>query len=236
MGVRDIGRRLMNVSAASILRWLRGKSRRAAPPSLIDRIPVLGLHELIQGRPIIRVNGSYNQFDGSLPWCDIVPLLSILVTRSPRSVLEVGTFNGHTTRLIALNLPEATIHTIDLPEVFEGGFEKDDYHLISTRKVGIEYLSDPSITNVKQHFGDTASWDFSQASASFFFIDGSHTYAYVRNDTERALASAAGRRATLIWHDCDGGHPDVTRWLAEMIQAGQPVKRIAESNLAILET
>ena len=226
----------MNVSAASILRRLRRKPERREAPSPLDRIPVVSLRELIQGRPIIRVDGTYNYCDGSLPWCDIVPLLSLLVDRKPRAVLEVGTFNGHTTRLMALNLPEATIHTVDLPETFDGGFEKDDFHLIAARNVGIEHRSDASIGNVRQHFGDTASWDFSTANATFFFIDGSHTYDYVRNDTERALAASRGRRATLLWHDCNIMHPDVTAWLIEMIQSGQPVRRIDESNLAILET
>ena len=89
---------------------------------------------------------------------------------------------------------------------------------------------------MRQHFGDTASWDFSQADATVFFIDGSHTYAYVRNDTEKALAASRGRPATLIWHDCDDTHPEVVGWLLEMIQAGHPVRRIDQSHLAILET
>jgi hypothetical protein len=180
--------------------------------------------------------------EGSLPWEDAIALLAVLTDRAPHSVLEIGTFNGNTTRLIALNFPQATIHTVDLPEDFAAGTDtstlpKDDFHLIAARKVGSAYRADPTITNVVQHFGNTAAWDFKQAEgATFFFIDGAHTYEYVRNDTEKALAASRGRRATLLWHDCDASHPGVTRWLGEMVARGDPVKRIRGTNLAIMDT
>jgi hypothetical protein len=235
MTLGTFGQRLMNLSAASVLRKLRQRGLLAKLPEdrLLDQVPLIALSEIV-GRPIIHIDGSYSYVDGSLPFCDLVALLSVLVDRSPRTVLEIGTFNGHTTRLMALNLPEAEINTIDLPEDYSdngAGMAKDDWHLISSRRVGSEYRADPSIRSVKQHFGDTAEYAF--PSAEFFFIDGSHTYAYVRNDTEKALASPATK--LLIWHDCDRNHPDVTRWLLEMIHTGRPVRHIEGTNLAILD-
>jgi hypothetical protein len=166
----------------------------------------------------------------------------VLVDRAPRCMLEIGTFCGYTTRLLAMNMPTATIHTIDLPEDYDAGSDdvsipKDDFHLIESRKVGSEYRSDPSITNVVQYFGDSATWDFRKAEdATFYFIDGSHTYEYARGDTEKALAASRGRAATLLWHDCDRGHPGVLSWLNEMLSLGHPVRRIAGTNLAIMDT
>ena len=88
-----------------------------------------------------------------------------------------------------------------------------------------------------QHYGDTATWDFRNAQgATFFFIDGSHTYDYARNDTEKALAVSRGHHATFVWRDCDEDHPGVVRWLRDMIAAGHPVRRIAGTHLGILET
>jgi hypothetical protein len=235
MNVGIFGQRLMNVSLASIVRKLR--QRNVLPKNqvdiLLDQIPRVSLSKIVN-RPIIRVDGAYSYVDGSLPWCDLVALLSILVDRSPHRVMEIGTFNGHTTRMMALNLPDAEIHTIDLPEGFSNngaGMAKDDWHLISARRVGSEYLADASIKSVKQHFGDTAVYDF--PVADFFFIDGSHNYDYVRNDTEKALMSPAIK--ILIWHDCDRNHPDVIRWLLEMIQSGNHVRHIEGTNLAILD-
>lgn len=225
----------MNVSLATIICKLRKWGILAKPPGdhFLDQIPRIPLSEIV-GKPIIRIDGAYSFVDGSLPLCDLLALLSVLVDRSPQRVLEIGTFNGSTTRLMALNLPDAEIHTIDLPENFSdngAGMPKDDWHLISARSVGSEYRADPSVTSVTQHFGDTAEYVF--PTADIFFIDGSHTYAYVRNDTEKALMSPATK--VLIWHDCNRSHPDVTRWLVEMIQTGYPVRHIEDTNLAILE-
>lgn len=225
----------MNVSLASIVWKLRQKDLLPKPlgEHLLGQIPQISLSELI-ARPVIRIDGSYSYVEGSLPLCDVVALMSVLVERSPRTIVEIGTFNGHTTRLMALNLPNSEIHTIDLPENFDGsgtGLQSDDWHLISSRRVGSEYRADPSITSVTQHFGDTAKYTF--PIAEFYFIDGAHTYAYIRNDTEKALASKTAK--TLVWHDCDHGHPDVSRWLIEMIQTGYPVRRIEGTNLAILD-
>jgi hypothetical protein len=230
-----LGQRLMNVSLATMIRKLRQRGFLPKPSGddLLDQIPRIALSEIVD-RPMVRIEGTYSYVDGSLPLCDLLALLSILVDRSPQTVMEIGTFNGYTTRLMALNLPNAEIHTIDLPENFSdsgAGMPKDDWHLISARRVGSEYRADPSITSIKQHFGDTAEYVF--PTAEIFFIDGSHTYAYVRNDTEKALMSSATK--TLIWHDCDRDHPGVTRWLLEMSQTGHPVRHIEGTSLAILE-
>jgi Methyltransferase domain len=204
-------------------------------------IPEVTLEEVIRGQPTIRVAGLSRHIEGTMPWCDISALLAILVDRDPRVMLEIGTFHGHTTRLMALNLPSATVHTLDLPEDYDpqadrSSLPKDDPHLIESRRVGAEYRADPSITNVVQHFGDSAAWDFSiVAGATFYLIDGAHTYEYARSDTEKALAAARGRDATLVWHDVDRWHPGVTRWLAEMVKKGYPVKRIGWTHLALMD-
>lgn len=215
--------------AERVYRWYR-----PFPPNYFPQIPRVELGKLV-GRPLVTVDGGYSYKDGSLPWGDILALLSVMVDRAPKSVLEIGTFHGHTTRLMALNMPRAAIYTMDLPENFapedDTGLKKDDWHLINSRRVGAEYRADSSITNVKQLFGDTAECEF--PDAELFFIDGAHTYEYVRNDTTKALASPAAK--TLLWHDSDGGHRDVTRWLAGMIQAGYPVRQIEGTNLAILD-
>ena len=199
------------------------------------------LGEVIRGQPMIQVDGHYRYLEGAMPWCDIVPLLAILVDRAPRVVLEIGTFHGHTTRLLAINAPTAVIHTLDLPEDYDpradhSPLPKDDLHLIGSRRVGAQYRSDPSVTNVVQHFGDSAEWDFGIAEgATFYLIDGAHTYEYVRSDTERALAAARGREATLVWHDVHLWHPEIVHWLAEMVAAGYPVKRLHWTHLAVMD-
>jgi predicted O-methyltransferase YrrM len=92
--------------------------------------------------------------------------MSLVCDREPLVVLEIGTYNGATTRLIARNLPRAKIHTLDLPpdisseQLQQSKLPKDDLHLIGKRRVGEAFLADPAITNITQHYGDSATWDF----------------------------------------------------------------------------
>ena len=154
--------------------------------------------------------------------------MSLLLDREPEVVLEIGTYNGATTRLMTLNLSRAKIHTLDLPpevsseELHQSKLPKDDFHLIAKRSVGEAFVSDPSITNITQHYGDSATWDFSPVQGfDFVFIDGSHTYAYIRSDTIRC-AEAAAVWATFVWHDFDYYHYDVVRYLTALSQNCQP--------------
>ena len=212
-----------------------------APNRFLKRIPEIELRRLVRSFSPLFVDSRYVCVEGSLPWVDLVTLLTIACDRRPKAVLEIGTFYGHTARLLALNLPDSVVHTIDLPLAFDRKADdvvlpKDDFHLIKGRQVGAAFQGDHSIANIVQHYGDTAIWDFSQVQdASVFFIDGSHTYEYARNDTEKCLAAANGRPCTLLWHDCDGGHRGVIRYLAELACSGYPVRRIAGTNLAVLD-
>jgi hypothetical protein len=209
----------------------------------LESIPAVSLESLLHSPPMILVDGTHAYVDGSLPSRDLLALLALLVDRAPQVVLEVGTFHGMTTRLMARNLPGAKIHTVDLPEELPDTsaqpsalLPKDDFHLISSRRLGHAYRSDPSVKNVVQHAEDTAVWDFGAAEdATFFFIDGSHTYEYAKNDSLKSLAACAGRCGTIVWHDCNRIHPGVTRWLAEMIADGFPIQRIEGTDLAVLD-
>lgn len=199
------------------------------------------LHQVVRKFDTLDLGPTSRFMDGALPWFDLVALLAIACDRMPRTVLEIGTYFGYSTHALALHLPESTIHTVDLPLSFDdrqddSPLPKDDFHLIRKRRVGEGFRSDPSVSNVVQHFGDTATWDFQAAKdATFFFIDGSHTYEYARNDTDKCLALCKDQQATFLWHDYNDGHPGVIRCLSDLIKAGRPVKHISRTNLAILD-
>jgi len=98
--------------------------------------------------------------------------------------------------------------------------------------VGREFKGQPCEPRIVQHFADTATWDFKEVSrASAFFIDGSHTYEYVRSDSEKCLALCGGHGA-FLWHDCDDMHPGVVRFLAEWRRAGREIVRFPGMSLA----
>jgi hypothetical protein len=175
--------------------------------------------------------------DGSLPSNQAIDLLALLVAARPQVVLEIGTFMGSTTRAIAMALPDAIIHTVDLPPGDAGALAsvdvpKDDYHLIAAREVGREFVGTPFQSRIRQHFCDTSTWDFSAAEgATAFFIDGSHTYEHCKLDSQRCYELCGGE-GVFLWHDCDEDHPGVVRALNEWRRLGRDVVRLASSPIA----
>jgi hypothetical protein len=201
-------------------------------------IPEIRLGNVLGDRkPFIRLSVMRYE-DGMLPSDQAIALLSILVAEAPEEVLEIGTYMGYTTRQIAENLETAIIHTVDLPKDFsaerdpERNFSKDDFHLISRRIVGREFLGQSCAGRIRQHFADTASWDFRHAgNATFFFIDGSHTYKYCKNDSEKCFELCGGR-GVFLWHDCDFLHPGVAKFVSEWRKQGRDIRRISGTALA----
>ena len=207
----------------------------------LRRIPEVGLAEIAAWPAEIALDLRYTEVSGSTPIRDILAVLALAMARQPRAVVEFGTFWGSATLNLARNLPNATIHTIDLPpdpataQALTEGKPVDDVYLIESRQLGKAFRGTPVEERIVQHLGDTAAYDYSviEDGPSFFLIDGSHTYAYAKSDTLRAFALAEGE-STFLWHDCDEGHPGVTRWLGELLDAGLPVRRIAETVVGCL--
>lgn len=139
---------------------------RKMPDAAFSAIPEISVGEILGDRkPVIRMPVMRYE-DGMLPSDQAMVLLAILVAEAPKEVLEIGTFMGHTARLMAENLETATIHTADLPVSFSAESDpeqlipKDDFHLISRRIVGREFKDQPCANRIVQHFADTATWDF----------------------------------------------------------------------------
>jgi hypothetical protein len=201
-------------------------------------IPSVALNDLI-GDAKANICLSVQKYeDGMLPADQAMALLTIAVVAAPKVVLEIGTFMGHTTRLLALNLPDATIHSVDLPLDYvpeqDAATEKkkDDFHLIARRQVGREYRGTSYETRIRQHFVDTAIWNFKEAAgATLFFIDGSHSYDYAKSDSDRCYELCGGK-GVFLWHDCDETHPGVVKALLEWRALGRDVMRIEGTPIA----
>jgi hypothetical protein len=242
---------LLGISPASLIRGLRlglkqfkAASRettaRVSPFESIPlgNIPVRTLEQLLgEHRATVTVDVQAYE-DGFLPWRESTALVSLIATANPSAVLEIGTFMGLTTKVLARNLPNAVVHTLDLPLDFKSGTDpmagipKDDFHLIEQRKPGREFLNTPEAARIRQHFGDSATWDYKQAApANCFFIDGSHTYEYCKVDSEKCYELCGGR-GLFLWHDCDDGHPGVVQFLSEWRNLGRDIVRIKETALA----
>ena len=167
-------RAALGVNAASLAQLARSGPRQVfrasgrafvaasdIPPESPYRIPEIHLVDILGDRkPVIKLAVRRYE-DGMLPTDQAMALLAILVAENPTSVLEIGTFMGHTTRQMAENLEAAVIHTVDLPEEFSEASDtnsqhhlpKDDFHLIRSRVVGRELLARAWVLGHKQPIG-----------------------------------------------------------------------------------
>lgn len=207
----------------------------------LQRIPKVIAGEAFLWPPEIKVDLHFADISGSTPIRDLMVILALAIHQQPKAALEFGTFYGSTTKNLANNLPDATIHTIDLPPDSKQAQDiikdrpVDDLHLIESRQLGKAFRDTPFSSRIVQHEGDTATYDYSiiRDEVSFFLVDGSHTYEYAKNDTIKAF-SVSSTFSTIAWHDCDDTHPGVTRWLGELIDAGLQVQRVRDTVVAFM--
>jgi predicted O-methyltransferase YrrM len=158
----------------------------------------------------------------------------------PKTVFEIGTYDGFSTLHFEENAPVDTIvYTLDLP--------KD--------RTGIKLKNDPSeahrdIKNINMNalrqfhgrskagriielFGDSMSFDFSPyyGKMDLVFIDANHSYSYVKADTQNALKMLSPQ-GVILWHDYDFIHPGVFRVVNETAK-GKQVFYIERTRFAI---
>jgi hypothetical protein len=168
-------------------------------------------------RPETVLSGSVNIFDQTV-------LCGLLRLVKPMTVLEIGTFRGGTTWHLHENAPRgATVYTMDLPDdAMPDDITDSALARIKTRP----FL--PDSHRVVQIQIDSKTWDGSLPSkAQFVFIDGDHSYAGVKNDTEKAL-QCVDSAACIAWHDClvrDFGYGTM-RYLVGLRESGWKLFRV----------
>ncbi|MCC6865832.1 MAG: class I SAM-dependent methyltransferase [Ignavibacteria bacterium] len=157
----------------------------------------------------------------------------------PKIIFEIGTFDGRTTLHLAVNtVNETKIHTLDLPpeKLNEINMKLDpgDLQLITKSgfRIGECFLNRVEKEKIIQHFGDSAKFDFSEFNkkVELFFIDGAHSYNYVKTDTENALKSLTPN-GIIFWHDYSNV-ADVAEYLNKLNESLN-IYRIQNTSLAV---
>jgi predicted O-methyltransferase YrrM len=159
---------------------------------------------------------------------DLVSLCLMCQLIRPRKVFEIGTLTGYTAYEMALNSPEgAQIFSLDLPigTAIKLKTTMMDDSIIEThrRTQAYAFSNSPAAGKIKLLFGDSGVFDFSpyHGSIDFFFIDGSHSYEYVRSDTLNAF-KCCHPGSVVAWHDFGrSGVNGVSRWLKELSRERQ---------------
>jgi spermidine synthase len=155
--------------------------------------------------------------------------------KRPKAILEIGTFDGATTRLLARNAPDARVFTLDLPskDAALATFQPEADHVIAGG-VGSAFANTPEASRIEQLFCDSRSFDSSpwRRKIDLVVIDGGHEYDCVSADT-RSAQVALKPGGVIVWDDYDPIWPSVIRAVDE---TGLPVIHIANTGLAVYDS
>ena len=218
----------------SVLRYVAGYDHHALYPA---NLPQSLLHDLFPGIDKTQVCLSHRYEYKSLPYGEALALASIVSYLRPRKILEIGTFTGAGTLIMAQHAdPDCKIFTLDMPPEDKTlklpGVITDPPEADQAR-IGARFKGTKFEHQITQLYGDSATFDFSPylRSVDFVFVDGSHSYNYVMNDTQIALKMLTPR-GTILWDDCYTDHPGVAQAL-DRIGAKLPIHRIEETRFAV---
>jgi hypothetical protein len=213
--IRSVG----NLSVAPLV--LKGVARRAVrePRSLrrqlVKEIAVafksygspsvipIKIADIVGIKDVLVTGGVTRAANG--PQYDALVIAALCRLLTCRTVFEFGTYHGETAWLIAHNNPDVVVYTLDLPEptsTVNTTLELTDRIYFKTWKRGIRFRGTPEAARIVQLHGDSATFDFApyRERIDLVFIDASHSYSYVKSDTEAGL-SMLSDRGTIVWDD-----------------------------------
>lgn len=204
-------------------------------------LPEVSLHDLAPPETVVRL-ADFQGREGNVTQYELLVIGTLVSHRRPRVLLEIGTFDGNTTLQLAHNSPEdARIYTLDLPTGENAAARldpKDNTYITDTHKLQRKYAGTAVGHKVIQCLGDSATFDFhstlEHGRPELVFIDGSHSYDYVRNDTGKVFEILAPG-GIVLWHDYVPAWPGVMTYLDEL-GSTLPLKRIKGTALVCLET
>lgn len=116
---------------------------------------------------------------------ELAVLKALASSASPSRVVEFGTYTGRTALNFATAAPLATITTIDMTDRATAGVrDHARIHRVYCDSRGF----------------DEKSFLAEQGKAELIFVDGGHSYAVVRSDSEKALVLISDG-GIVVWHD-----------------------------------
>lgn len=184
-------------------------------------LPQISAIDIAPGNSLLDVR-EIDAVDGNVSERELITICRLVRATQPREIFELGTFDGRTTLNIAANAPaDARVHTLDLPREamssVKGQLHDHELRYADKLESGARFAASDLANRIEQLYGDSATFDFTAYydQIDFVFVDASHAYDYVINDSLHALGMLRGGKGTIIWHDYsrwDG----VTRALNEL--------------------
>lgn len=157
-----------------------------------------------------------------------------------KTFFEIGTNRGRTAWTVAASNPDLEVFTLDLPareslqEVAFAVNQSDRGFFTGAWDRGEAYRETPEETRITTLAGDSATFDFSpyEGRMDLVFVDGAHSYDYVRSDTKAALRMLTPT-GTIAWDDYPS-IPGVYRHLTELAPTlDRPLHHILGTRLVL---
>jgi predicted O-methyltransferase YrrM len=190
------------------------------------------LRDAIGSREVVLPPMKHLGGEGSQTVDGIIFLASLASALSATTVFEIGTFKGVTTWTLARNLADdATVHTLDLPYEASASLELSELDEANRKQAPTRLFETlPTGARVEQHWGDSATFDFSpfRKSCDLVYVDGAHTREYVDSDTRNAL-DMVSENGAIVWDDYWRQEPGVRDVLDAL--ALRPLYRLPRTRL-----
>ena len=148
-------------------------------------------------------------------------LAALIQEHGARHIFEFGTYKGVSTTQLALNIPDGgMVYTLDLPEdhpAYSLAIPKSEERQIAAEKGKGILIPEALRHKVTFLRSDSATFDTTpyRGSMDLVFVDGAHSYDYVKNDTEKGLEMLRPG-GIVAWHDCNPSHIDVVSYLKSL--------------------
>ncbi|MCF6150428.1 MAG: hypothetical protein E3K37_17470 [Candidatus Kuenenia sp.] len=154
---------------------------------------------------------------GEMPVYEQDILCKLIKNQNPKTVFEIGTFQGATTTRLAAN-SDAIVYTLDLPPKGHINYcppAMNDPELdVYPDQPGIKHFSSAYADRITQLYGDSRSFDYSPyyGQMDIVFVDGCHHYDFVLRDSMNAFKMIKPD-GMIIWHDYADYAPGVMKAL-----------------------
>lgn len=172
-----------------------------------EDLPVIELARLTPADSLIDLR-AIDAVDGNVSEKELIAICRIVRAMTPGRLFEFGTFDGRTTLNLAVNAGRAaTVHTLDLPRsaVADSAapLHRHEARYADKAASGERYRGSDVDSQIVQLHGDSGTFDLTPyyGRTDFVFVDASHTFEYVVNDSLHALAMLGESGGTIVWHD-----------------------------------
>jgi hypothetical protein len=137
------------------------------------------------------------------PIQDLEVLYGCVRTLKPKTILEIGTFLGHTTLGLSVNSPSTTVYTVDICDEMRISVpEYQRFEVLPKWLVGLAYKTHGR--KIIQILGDSRDAQtyapLGEQTAEFAFVDGNHSREAVIQDSLNVLKHVC-ERGIVFWHD-----------------------------------